>query len=259
MPRFVTQRSLYEVRERPSKAYSWSAFIITNLIVEIPWQVLLGIVVWASWYFPIFGAQQSTDRQDIFLLYCIQFSIFSSTFAQMVIRALPNAETADNIATLVFAMCLTFNGVLQTPNALPGFWLFMYRVSPLTYLVGGWAATGIHSRQVRCASDELAIFDPPSGETCGQYLQNYLTTAQGQLYNPSATTGSEYCPLSNGDQFLAGANIAWVDRWRNFGIGWAYIVFNVFVAVALYYVFREKSFSRMSLKKSQARSSTGSY
>lgn len=36
MPRFVIQRSLYEVRERPSKAYSWGAFMFANIIVEIP-------------------------------------------------------------------------------------------------------------------------------------------------------------------------------------------------------------------------------
>jgi len=48
MPKFVTQRDLYEVRERPSKAYSWKAFLIANIIVEIPYQVLLGILVYAS-------------------------------------------------------------------------------------------------------------------------------------------------------------------------------------------------------------------
>ena len=50
----------------------------------------------------------------------------------MLIAALPDAETAGNIATLMFSMTLTFNGVFQPPNALPGFWIFMYRVSPLT-------------------------------------------------------------------------------------------------------------------------------
>ena len=38
MPLFVTQRSLYEVRERPSKAYSWKAFLVANIAVEIPYQ-----------------------------------------------------------------------------------------------------------------------------------------------------------------------------------------------------------------------------
>lgn len=30
MPNFVTQRALYEVRERPSKAYSWQAFMLVS-------------------------------------------------------------------------------------------------------------------------------------------------------------------------------------------------------------------------------------
>lgn len=37
MPNFVTQRALYESRERPSKTYSWKVFIMSNIVVEIPW------------------------------------------------------------------------------------------------------------------------------------------------------------------------------------------------------------------------------
>lgn len=35
MPVFVTQRTMYEARERPSKAYSWKAFMLANIIVEM--------------------------------------------------------------------------------------------------------------------------------------------------------------------------------------------------------------------------------
>lgn len=34
MPHFVTHRALYEARERPSKAYSWQAFMLSNIIGE---------------------------------------------------------------------------------------------------------------------------------------------------------------------------------------------------------------------------------
>lgn len=34
LPIFVSQRSLYEARERPAKAYSWVAFLGANIIVE---------------------------------------------------------------------------------------------------------------------------------------------------------------------------------------------------------------------------------
>lgn len=138
----------------------------------------------------------------------------------------------------MFSLILTFNGVLQSPDNLPGFWLFMWRVSPLTYIVGGLAATTLHEREVRCAENELAVFDAPQGQTCGQYLAEYLTQAPGQLYNPDASTGCEYCSLSNGDQFLAASRIYWDQRWRNFGIGFAYIGFNIMGAVFLYWFFR---------------------
>ena len=115
MPYFVIQRSLYEVRERPSKAYSWAAFLIANIVVEIPYQILMGILVFASFYYPIFGANQSSQRQGLMLLFCMQFFVFASTFAHMLIAALPDAETAGNIATLMFTLCLTFNGVYHRP------------------------------------------------------------------------------------------------------------------------------------------------
>lgn len=53
MPRFVVQRSLYEVRERPSKSYSWKAFLLSNIIVEIPYQIIAAVVTFFSWYYPI--------------------------------------------------------------------------------------------------------------------------------------------------------------------------------------------------------------
>jgi ATP-binding cassette, subfamily G (WHITE), member 2, PDR len=134
MPRFILQRDLYEVRERPSKAYSWKAFLIANIVVEIPYQILLGVLVFASYFYPIYtkGGIPPSVRQGLILLLIVQFFVFASTFAHMLISALPDSETAGNIATLMFSLTLTFNGVFQPPYALPGFWIFMYRVSPLT-------------------------------------------------------------------------------------------------------------------------------
>lgn len=136
MPRFVIQRSLYEVRERPSKTYSWAAFITANITVEIPYQILLAILMWVGWYFAVFGKNQSGETRGLMLLFMIQLMIFVSTFSHMVIAAMPDAETAGNVATLLFSMMLTFNGVLQSPTALPGFWIFMckfYALSGVKY------------------------------------------------------------------------------------------------------------------------------
>ncbi|KAL5336945.1 ABC-2 type transporter-domain-containing protein [Aspergillus crustosus] len=247
MPKFVIQRSLYEVRERPSKSYSWAAFIIANVLVEIPWQILSGVLSWACYYFPVYGADQTPHRQGLMLLYIIQFFIFTSTFANLVISALPDAETGGTIATLMFMLTLVFNGVMQPPNALPGFWIFMYRVSPLTYLISGLTSTGLHGRGIECSSEELSVFNPPSGQSCGDYMAAYLQAAPGTLYNPAATSNCQYCGLDNADQYLAGSNIYYSERWRNWGIGWAYIGFNIFGTVMLYYIFRVRHWNPTSL------------
>nr|POE75585.1 zeb2-regulated abc transporter 1 [Quercus suber] len=98
-----SSRSLYEVRERPSKAYSWKAFLIANIVVEIPYQILAGTIVWCTFYYPVVGIQDS-ERQGLVLLFMIALFIYASTFAHMCIAALPDAQTAGSIVTLLFSM-----------------------------------------------------------------------------------------------------------------------------------------------------------
>jgi len=246
-PLFITQRSLYEVRERPSKAYSWIAFMFANIIVEIPYQVFTAILTWASYYYAVIGIQ-SSERQGLVLLFVIQLFIFASTFAHMTIAALPDAQTAGGIVTFITLMSTLFCGVLQGPTALPGFWIFMYRVSPFTYWVGGITSTQLHDRPITCSDSELSIFSPPSGQSCQQYLSPFLEQAPGTLQNPDATIDCRYCSLSIADQYMASSNIYWSERWRNFGVMWAFIGFNVFIAVLTYYLFRVKKWNKGGAK-----------
>ncbi|KAJ5154367.1 CDR ABC transporter [Penicillium coprophilum] len=248
MPVFVSQRSLYEGRERPSKSYSWKAFLVANVIVELPYMVIMGILTYACYFYAVVGVPSSLTQGTV-LLFCIVFFIYASTFTHMVIAGLPDEQTASAVVVLLFAMSLTFCGVMQPPSALPGFWIFMYRVSPFTYWVGGMAAAQLHDRKVICSTSELAIFNPPSGQTCGQYLMKYAEAAGGQLLNPEATSDCSYCSLRVADQYLSTAGIEYGDRWRNFGIMWAFIIFNVFVATIMYYLVRVKRWNSADFKK----------
>ncbi|KKA28728.1 hypothetical protein TD95_004420 [Thielaviopsis punctulata] len=244
-PQFVTQRSLYEVRERPSKAYSWKVFIISNVIVELPFQAFTGILAWASFYYPVVGIQAS-QRQVLVLMFIMQLMVYASSFAQMTIAAVPDAETASGIVTLLVIMCISFCGVLQTPTALPGFWIFMYRVSPFTYWIAGIAATMLHGRRVECSAAETSRFDPPAGQTCGEYLAAYMRLAPGTLQNPNDTADCKYCSISVADEYLAPSKIFWSERWRNYGLVWVYVFFNVMVAVATYWLFRVRTSRKTS-------------
>jgi ABC-type multidrug transport system permease subunit len=254
-PLFITQRALYEVRERPSKAYSWYAFLLANIAVELPYQIVSGILLYACFYYPVVGIQGS-ERQVLVLLYSIQFFVFASSFATMTIAALPDAVTASGIVVMLTLMSIVFCGVLQSPTGLPGFWIFMYRVSPFTYWIGGIVSTMLHSRLVECSEAETLIFNPPDNQTCSQYLADFMNTALGQLQNPSDTQQCRYCSFTVADQFLQGSNIFWTERWRNFGIMWAFVLFNVFVAALTYYLFRVKTWGS-SASKQKKKSNAG--
>jgi ATP-binding cassette subfamily G (WHITE) protein 2 (PDR) len=103
-------------------------------------------------------------------------------------------------------------------------------------------------RAVYCSDREISVFDPPSGQTCGAYLQSYASAAGGTIQNPGATAACEYCSLSNSDQFLASVSISYSDRWRNFGILFAFIAFNIFLAVLTYWLFRVANLKTLTSK-----------
>jgi ABC-type multidrug transport system permease subunit len=60
----------------------------------------------------------------------------------------------------------------------------MYYLDPFTYLLGALLVFPIWDVQVQCKPEEYGLFDPPSGQTCGQYLDEFLTYATGYLNNP---------------------------------------------------------------------------
>ncbi|KLO83228.1 putative ABC1 transport protein [Fusarium fujikuroi] len=244
MPHFVIQRDLYEVRERPSKTYSWQVFILSQIIVEIPWNTLMAAIMYFCWYYPI-GLYRNAEPTDavaergalMFLLFLV-FMLFTCTFTDFIIAGCSSAETGGNIANLLFMMCLIFCGVLAPPDSFPKFWIWMYRVSPFTYLISAILSTAVANTEAVCAQNEYVVFPPPEGKTCGEYMQAYIKSAGGYLVDESSNSTCTYCTIGDSNVFLARVQSHYDERWRNFGLMWVYIIFNVFAALALYWLVR---------------------
>ncbi|KAL1889018.1 Multidrug resistance protein [Sporothrix stenoceras] len=255
MPHFIQQRELFEVRERAARTYHWAVFISANVLVEIPWNTLAALLVFLPFYYLV-GMQNNAvpthavaERGGLMFFFLWVFLLFESTFADMVVAGAPTAELGATIALLLFAFCLIFCGVMVPVASLPGFWSFMYRVSPLTYLIGGLLATGIAQNDVECSSLELLQFQPPANTTCADYMAPYMQLAGGSLANPDAVfpAACQFCSLATTDAYLATVNIFYSQRWRNLGLMFAYIVFNVFAALGLYWLARAPK-TRLKLK-----------
>ncbi len=41
----------------------------------------------------------------------------------------------------------------------------------------------------------------------------------------------EFCQYANGDEFAAGFNVYYKDKWQDYGVFWAFCGFNFFVVV----------------------------
>jgi len=114
----------------------------------------------------------------------------------------------------------------------------MYRISPFTYLVDGMLSVGLANTHVICSQIELSHFNPSSGSTCAQYMAPYIQAYGGNLTNPNATNQCEFCAASDTNVYLAQLSSHYENRWRNFGIMWAFIIFNVFAALFFYWLAR---------------------
>ncbi|PNY28748.1 ABC transporter CDR4 [Tolypocladium capitatum] len=257
MPQFVIQRSLFEARERPSKVYSWKVFMLSQIIVELPWNGLMSVIMYFGWYYPLglyrnaIPTDAVTERGALMFLFLFIFMIFTGTFSAFVIAGVETAEGGGNLANLLFTMSLMFCGVLIQPDALPRFWIFMYRVSPLTYLVNGMLSVAVSGTNVVCADNELLHMEPPSNQTCGEYMSSYIDVFGGLMTNAHATTDCAFCPIADTDKFLAGVGSYYDQRWRSFGIVLVYIFFNIGAALFIYWLARvpKKSMGKGKKKK----------
>jgi len=114
----------------------------------------------------------------------------------------------------------------------------MYRLSPFTYLVDAMLSVGVANTFAVCSDIEVSYINPPSGETCGAYLEAFVNATGATVSNPSATVDCAVCAISDTNVFLATIFSHYVDRWRNFGLMWVYVAVNIAGAFFFYWLVR---------------------
>jgi ABC-type multidrug transport system permease subunit len=261
-PRWAALSALYLIREKPSKMFHWSTFVLSNIIAEIPYNMVAGTVFLFPWFFAVGTwhhyhldrAQRGAYTWLIFML----FQMWWSTFGQSIAALAPNEQTAAVLTTLFAAFVIMFNGVLQPISALVGFWHWMYYLSPFTWLVSGLLSTALHDVAITCAPKEINIFMPPQGQTCEDYAGAFVKRMHGKILNPMATSNCEYCRFSTGDHYLSTLNMRWEDRWRNFGLLAVYILFNATMAFVYYYLAKVRGLHSLKIAREDAPRNGGS-
>lgn len=248
-PQFIIARNLFEVREKPSKMYSWLAFVVSTILVEIPFNVFCGTMFFLSWYFAIgfYSSAGLEGRTSASIgiyewLMLMMFELWFSTFGQLCASFVPNEQTAAIVSTLMFTFVILFNGVLQPVGQLVTFWHWMYHLTPFTYLIEGLVVNVLHGLPIVCTDIEVNTFTAPATQTCDAYMAPFFANGGNGYLTGSTSTAAGgncvYCRYATGDQYFETLGMKYDHRWRDYGLMWAYVVFNMFFIIFMFYIFR---------------------
>ncbi|KAF9011150.1 pleiotropic drug resistance ABC transporter [Cyathus striatus] len=235
-PLFLMNRRIF-VREASSRIYSPYVFALGQLIGEIPYSIICSIVYWVFMVYPMgFGKGSAGINGTGFQLLVIMFMMLFGVSLGQLVAALSPSVQRRKVAVLfnpfLGLVLATFCGVTIPYPTMARFWRsWLYQLVPYTRSLAAMVSTELHGLVIRCKSDEFAVFDPPSGQTCQQWGQDFVNTVGGYIDNLNDTTACRYCQYSIGDEFYTPLNISFSNRWRDAFILFSFVVFNLIVTI----------------------------
>ncbi|KAH9022164.1 pleiotropic drug resistance ABC transporter [Lactarius pseudohatsudake] len=102
---FIRTRWVYEIRERPSRMYSWTALITAQILGELLLNIIGSSLFFLIWYWLV--GFPSNRAGYSYLMVGIMFPMFYTTFAQWVAAMSPNVESAAQLFGFFFSFVIT--------------------------------------------------------------------------------------------------------------------------------------------------------
>ncbi|KAL3478070.1 ABC-2 type transporter-domain-containing protein [Aspergillus californicus] len=229
-PRFLHFRGLYESREANSKIYSWIAFVTSAILPELPYSIFAGSIYFNCWYWGIWFPRDSFSSGFTWMILML-FELYYVGFGQFIASFSPNELLASLLVPCFFTFIVAFCGVVVPYTALPTFWQsWMYWLTPFHYLLEAFLGVLVHQIPMECVEREEAFFSLPPGESsCQAYAGTFVEQASGYVRD-SGNGMCAYCLYEDGDQYATSFNVYYSNKWRDYGIFWAFVMFN-FIAV----------------------------
>lgn len=232
-PLFIYNRRIF-IRESSSRIYSPYVFAIGQLIGEIPYSIACGLLYWVLMVYPMgYGHGSAGINGTGFQLLIILFMLlFGVSCGQMVAALSPSVQVAVLFNPFITLVLSTFCGVTIPYPAMGKFWkAWLYPLNPYTRTLAAMVSTELHGLVIRCKPDEFAIFNPPDGQTCAAWGQDFVDRFGGYIDNLNATVACRYCQFAVGDEFFLPLNIEFSKRWRDAFILLSYFVFNLIITI----------------------------
>ncbi|ETS85212.1 hypothetical protein PFICI_03237 [Pestalotiopsis fici W106-1] len=220
--------TLYASRERSGVGYHPLALCAALVAVEVPLAIVIYTVAYLCFWFGV-GLPAAGFGYLLFLA----LGIFGIGFSFAVASLSPNTTIAGYANSLLWCIMATFGGVALPHASMGDFYgPWMFWANPLRYWLGPLISVALHDQPVQCATGEMTIINPPTGQTCAAYLSNFVATAGGYVANPNAVSECGYCPYNVGDEYLATFDFYYDERWRDWGVFTAFCISTLAIAFA---------------------------
>ncbi|KAH4116313.1 hypothetical protein HBH47_169040 [Parastagonospora nodorum] len=237
-PLFIERRDVYETREKKSKMYSWIAFVTGLIISEIPYLIANAILYFLCFYYTT-GLPTPSDKAGAIFFVMLMYQFIYTGIGQLIAAYAPNAVFASLVNPLLFGTLISFCGVLVPYSQIQPFWRYwMYYLNPFNYLMGSLLVFSDWDWNIQCTDREFSIFDPPSGQTCAEYLEAWLggPGSGNNLINPDATAACRVCQYTRGSDYLRTINLnEYSYGWRDAGIC---VIFAISSYALVYVLFK---------------------
>lgn len=215
--------------------------LLSQYLNEIPYCLVGSAIMFVCIYFPTQANREASQSAMYYLTFGIFFQFYYVSFGLLLLYIAPDVQSAAILVGFFYTFIVAFCGVVQPIALMPKFWTFMNKLSPYTYFIQNLLSSLLKGRTVNCSAQELAYFNPPTGQTCLQFTGAFIDKAGGYLINPDATSNCGYCKYTTTDQYMLGVGIKFAYRWRNLGFYCAYIIFDVAAMLFLYWILRYRT------------------
>ncbi|KAJ5816530.1 hypothetical protein N7447_008763 [Penicillium robsamsonii] len=226
-PLFIDRRDIFEGREKKSKMYHWAPFVGGLIVSEFPYLLVCAVLYFVCWYFTS-GLPTSAEHAGSVFFVAVMYECLYTGIGQMIAAYTPNAVFASLVNPLVITTLVSFCGVMIPYSQIVAFWRYwMYYLDPFNYLMSSLLVFTTWDKPVHCKPEELAVFDPATNQTCGEYLDVYQRgMGKGtNLLNPNDTLGCRVCQYTTGRDYLHTLELKEeYYGWRNAGIVVVFVV-----------------------------------
>jgi len=218
IPMMFQERSVF-YHEQASGTYRPTVYGIALMSSFVPLLAMASIVyMFPAYWIPTFDPTHSFPRFLFFLMVQFLATLALVGVAALLAVATPAEGIAVMMAGVIYPVMLLFAGFLIPRNAIPGWWIWAYWLSPLHYAVEAMALEIFRALTFTC--------------TASQYLS--VPLGNGQF--------AQYCQTTTYDQIVNTYGLLPVWRWIDVGVlAGIFFAMAVFVCVLLKKVRYEKT------------------